>query len=187
MARAADAPQNLASATLRSLDWFQFEKLIELLFQHEDFTVQRFGGAKPDGGIDLVATKNGVTFGVQCKFWKSWRVNVKEIRAFFGALQDKKLRNGFLITLGGYTNDAADFARRNNIELMDERLLLDNLESVGWLARPDFLALVSDRRKACPKCEAEMILRTAKKGANAGQKFWGCSTYPRCRYTMQAA
>jgi restriction system protein len=187
MAPVADAPQNLASATLRALDWFQFEKLIELLFRYEGFAVRRFGGANPDGGIDLIATKQGVTFGVQCKFWKSWRVNVKEVRAFFGALQDKKLRNGFLITLEGYTDDAAEFAQRNNIELMDEALLLDNLASVGWLARRDFLALVSDQRKLCPKCEAEMILRTAKKGANVGRKFWGCSTYPRCRYTMQAA
>jgi predicted RNA-binding Zn-ribbon protein involved in translation (DUF1610 family) len=33
----------------------------------------------------------------------------------------------------------------------------------------------------CPKCGGEMILRTAKKGANAGGQFWGCSNYPQCR------
>jgi len=33
----------------------------------------------------------------------------------------------------------------------------------------------------CPKCGAEMILRTAKRGANAGNQFWGCSNYPKCR------
>lgn len=33
----------------------------------------------------------------------------------------------------------------------------------------------------CPKCGSEMILRTAKSGANAGSQFWGCSTYPKCR------
>lgn len=33
----------------------------------------------------------------------------------------------------------------------------------------------------CPKCGSEMILRTAKSGANAGNKFWGCSKYPNCR------
>ena len=35
--------------------------------------------------------------------------------------------------------------------------------------------------KQCPKCNSEMVLRTAKKGANAGNKFWGCAQYPRCR------
>lgn len=33
----------------------------------------------------------------------------------------------------------------------------------------------------CPRCGAPMILRTAKKGANAGKQFYGCSTYPKCR------
>jgi hypothetical protein len=34
---------------------------------------------------------------------------------------------------------------------------------------------------ACPKCGSEMKLRTAKKGDNQGQQFWGCSNFPRCR------
>ncbi len=40
--------------------------------------------------------------------------------------------------------------------------------------------------KNCPKCGNEMILRTAKKGANAGENFWGCSMFPKCRMTMKA-
>ena len=34
----------------------------------------------------------------------------------------------------------------------------------------------------CPICGKELILRTAKKGGNAGKKFYGCSGYPNCRY-----
>jgi hypothetical protein len=33
----------------------------------------------------------------------------------------------------------------------------------------------------CPRCEIPMVLRTAKQGTNAGQPFWGCANYPRCR------
>lgn len=33
----------------------------------------------------------------------------------------------------------------------------------------------------CPKCGAEMKLRTAKNGANKGNQFWGCSNFPKCR------
>jgi superfamily I DNA/RNA helicase len=36
----------------------------------------------------------------------------------------------------------------------------------------------------CPKCGSEMKLRTARRGPNAGNKFWGCSTFPRCRGTV---
>ena len=33
----------------------------------------------------------------------------------------------------------------------------------------------------CPKCGSAMLKRSAKKGANAGNEFWGCSRYPECR------
>lgn len=35
--------------------------------------------------------------------------------------------------------------------------------------------------KSCPKCGTPMILRTAKSGKNAGNKFWGCRSFPKCR------
>ncbi len=34
---------------------------------------------------------------------------------------------------------------------------------------------------SCPKCKSVMVLRTAKTGANRGEKFWGCSNFPHCR------
>ena len=34
----------------------------------------------------------------------------------------------------------------------------------------------------CPKCNAFLVKRTAKKGTNAGSVFLGCSGYPKCRY-----
>ena len=40
---------------------------------------------------------------------------------------------------------------------------------------------------ACPRCGQPMILRTSKRGANAGNQFWGCSTYPACKGTRNAA
>lgn len=33
----------------------------------------------------------------------------------------------------------------------------------------------------CPKCGVPMLQRTASKGANKGQRFWGCQNYPKCR------
>ena len=34
----------------------------------------------------------------------------------------------------------------------------------------------------CPKCGNKLVLRVAKKGANAGKRFYGCSAFPKCRY-----
>ncbi len=35
--------------------------------------------------------------------------------------------------------------------------------------------------QTCPKCGGEMVLRKVKKGQNIGNKFWGCSKFPKCR------
>lgn len=34
----------------------------------------------------------------------------------------------------------------------------------------------------CPRCGGKLILRTARKGYNAGKSFYGCSNYPKCKY-----
>jgi predicted RNA-binding Zn-ribbon protein involved in translation (DUF1610 family) len=39
---------------------------------------------------------------------------------------------------------------------------------------------------ACPRCGASMVLRTAKTGKNAGERFWGCPQFPRCRGIVNA-
>ncbi len=35
----------------------------------------------------------------------------------------------------------------------------------------------------CPQCGNKLVLRTAKKGNNIGNQFYGCSAFPKCRYT----
>lgn len=37
----------------------------------------------------------------------------------------------------------------------------------------------------CPKCGASMIKREATRGKVVGEKFWGCSTYPKCRAVVK--
>ncbi len=37
----------------------------------------------------------------------------------------------------------------------------------------------------CPSCGARMVMRTARRGAGAGRKFWGCSKYPACKGTQE--
>ena len=41
----------------------------------------------------------------------------------------------------------------------------------------------------CPQCGASMVLRTAKRGAEAGSQFWGCSNFSakKCQGTRQLA
>ncbi|WP_082238908.1 topoisomerase DNA-binding C4 zinc finger domain-containing protein [Niameybacter massiliensis] len=35
----------------------------------------------------------------------------------------------------------------------------------------------------CPKCGSNLVLRTAKRGDSLGKQFYGCSNYPRCKFS----
>lgn len=39
-----------------------------------------------------------------------------------------------------------------------------------------------EQKKICPRCGKELVLREAKRGTHVGEKFYGCSSYPKCRY-----
>lgn len=169
---------------MRSLDWFQFEKLIGAIYHKLGYAVTRRGGANPDGGIDLIVEKHGERSAIQCKQWKTWNVGVRAVREFLGALTDAGIQKGIFVTLCGYSGEAKQLAEKHGIEIVNETGLAKLLEAVDARFDPEMLAILRDTRKVCPKCESNMVLRTATKGPGAGQKFWGCSAYPRCRFTM---
>jgi restriction system protein len=168
---------------LRAIDWFQFEKVVALMYRKQGYAVTRRGGANPDGGIDLVIQKNGVRKGVQCKQWKHWKIPEKTVRELVGALHIEGIERGVLVSLGGCTDPARSLAQKQGIELLEEAQLSRCLEAADASYDPELLELLEDRRKYCPKCESEMVLRTAKEHPH--HQFWGCSTYPRCHFMMK--
>ncbi len=36
----------------------------------------------------------------------------------------------------------------------------------------------------CARCGSPLVLRTVRTGTKAGNKFYGCSTFPKCRHTL---
>jgi hypothetical protein len=169
------------SQQLHSIDWFQFEKLVELAYS-PTHKVTRRGGANPDGGIDLIIENAEGQTAVQCKHWKAWKVGVRNVRELIGAMTVEGLKKGIIVTIKGYSPEAANLARQHGIELVDEDGVL---ELLGVADQAAIQMILQDERKICPKCEREMVRRTASKGPNEGGQFWGCSGYPRCRFVMQ--
>jgi DNA-directed RNA polymerase subunit RPC12/RpoP len=40
----------------------------------------------------------------------------------------------------------------------------------------------TDNFLRCPKCGGKLVLKEAKKGTYAGNHFYGCSNFPKCKY-----
>lgn len=57
-------------------------------------------------------------------------------------------------------------------------------QSISGRAIPDRTAANQAGTPTCPKCGTPMVLRTAKRGNQKGEEFWGCQNYPQCRETQ---
>lgn len=100
------------------------------------------------------------------------------------------------------TNQAAYLLRRQvesqGRDFVEHGGFAEHLHTVRVQARGQQLSDRSDKSDpsdrsdkapppACPLCGKAMRQRTAKQGPHAGQPFWGCSGYPECKGTRDAA
>lgn len=178
-------------ASLQNLSWKEFEWLVGEVYRKQGYTVEEFLGGGADGGIDLILRKNGGTWLVQCKQWRTQAVGAPTIREIFGLVAHHRANGAIVITSGRFTREAHAFAEGKMLELIDSPKLLALVRSVqvppgtSPVATPAVAIspLVSAPATApgCPQCNAPMVRRTSHKGTNAGNEFWGCSTYPKCR------
>ena len=182
---------------VRGLSWRGFEHQLAEVYRQKGYEVEETGGGGADGGIDLKLFRDGRATIVQCKHWKTWKVNVKPVRELFGVMTAECADSAIFITSGRYTSDALKFAEGKPIELIGQHGFLDLVrcfqkELQEYYGVEPAIAHTDEHAPAatgipprCPICQSPMKLRTAKRGANAGSQFWGCSRFPDCRGTLR--
>ena len=183
--------QSKAADSLDNVSWREFELLGGEPFRLQGYRVTEIGGAGADGGVDLVLNKGNEKFFVQCKQWKAYKVSVTVVREIYGVMAAKGAASGFVVTSGRFTDDAVEFAAGRNIKLVDGALLFGMIKQArnarGAASEPfgsaNASAPMREATLACPACGSAMKKRVAKRGANAGNEFWGCTTYPACKGT----
>lgn len=187
---------------LEGITWKEFEILVGEAFRLQGYQVTENHAGSADGGIDLVLRKGNEKFFVQCKKWKAFSVGVKVVRELYGVMAAERAVGGFVVTSGQFTKDAEEFAKGRNVELIDGLKLMAMIRAAQASrkssvaaprpvapaapgpANPNLAPSPAMATPSCPVCSKAMVRRTAKKGANAGQSFWGCTGYPSCRGTL---
>lgn len=167
---------------IASLDQEAFEQMLGSLFSHKGFEVVELDGVA-QGGADLHLLLGRERYLVQYRHWRSGKVGLAALHELFATMVALEVAGGFIVSTGRYSEDARAFARGRNIQLIDGMLLESWLaEQRRPTASPDVLGEYPGVVAVpfCPLCNASMVLRTAKRGANAGTCFWGCRRYPVC-------
>jgi restriction system protein len=177
--------QQTSLESLRNTTWKDFEFLVAEAYQRQGYQVEYSLSRGADGGVDLTLHKDGRISLVQCKQWKVFSVGAPVIREMFDLLTAEKADEAIIVTSGNFTREAQSFAEGKPIRVVDGPQLLALVQSVQTRpagTEPETVeAPAQAAAPACPECGKPMVLRTARRGANAGNQFWGCSTYPACK------
>ncbi len=187
------AIQSQAADALQGISWKEFELLVGEGFRRQGYSVTENGGGGADGGVDLILTKDGERYLVQCKQWRAFKVGVSVIRELYGLMAAGGVAGGIVVTSGRFTSEAVAFAGGRNIRLIDGGALLQLVRhelspSAAVSVAPPRQDVPANTRPAsvsvsCPVCDGPMVQRLTKRGTSSGKMFWGCSTYPDCKGT----
>lgn len=91
---------------------------------YENVSVTQGSG---DQGIDIIAYKDGIKYGIQCKCYTS-DIGNKAIQEVFAGKAFYECHVGVVLTNRFFTKPAAELARKNGIILWDRNKLLELIE-----------------------------------------------------------
>lgn len=114
---------------LRTLDQRGLERLMERVFILEGGVINRAGEGAASSSVSFELVLDGVRVAVHCRPWQPAQIGIRDMQEFLGALAAGRFERGILVTPGNYTMAALEFARRNQIEIMDGAHVLARLES----------------------------------------------------------
>jgi restriction system protein len=114
----------------------QFEQLVAGLFQMLGYKTATTKGSY-DGGVDVIAVKDGRRHLIQCKKFKTQKVSVEMLREFYGVLADKlSSAKGYFISTGTFALEAEKYAQDKPIELIDGARQVEYMKLAGFEGRP---------------------------------------------------
>ena len=109
------------------LTGFEFELLIQKLLIKSGYHSVKITQASGDYGIDLLAKKNHVSYGFQCKRYQK-NIGVSAIQQAYGGISYYHLDRAIVITNSYFTEAAYQLASVNDILLIDRTKLLKMLK-----------------------------------------------------------
>lgn len=110
---------------LLKLTWQQFEEMTSEYFLLQGFKSRVVGGGGSDGGIDVVIEKNGRSYIVQCKHWKTKKVGVQIVREMYGLVHAHNAYGAKVVSTIGYSKQAYEFAKGKPIELITGKQIIE--------------------------------------------------------------
>lgn len=160
----------------------EFEEFCADILRGNGYTNVEVTKASGDHGIDVLATKDGLKYAIQCKRY-SKPVGNKAVQEAYSGKAIYKADVAVVMSNMDFTSQAIDDARKLGVELWDRNKIYSLQKRGNVMIEESIASDNASEDLVCPKCGGNLVIRTAKRGANIGSKFYGCSNYPNCKYT----
>ncbi|MCB2182401.1 MAG: restriction endonuclease [Desulfobulbaceae bacterium] len=165
---------------LKKIDPLDFEKLACDLHSRMGYTVEStpYTG---DSGADGILKKNGDITILQAKRVQG-SVGEPILRDLYGTMHSFKAQYGVVVTTGKVSRQAREWVKNKPIRLIE----LDELSSLIRQYYPEDevvpanFVTPANQSNLCPKCYLPLRKRRGPYG-----KFYGCTGYPKCKYTRK--
>ena len=170
---------------LKHLEWRRLEELRAAYFAEAGFRTGIVHGRADGAEIHLYAAGASEPSSlVHCKPWDAYPIGVKTLRELRPAVGAANGPAVVLVTAGRFTSEAAAFAAKERIELVDGAALLEKLAALPPEKAAGLLKLATKGDFLTPTCPRCFIKMTARRSTRQGRQFWGCRNYPRCKLTF---
>ncbi len=168
---------------LHQADWAGLEKFVGEIYDKVGCATWRRSNSEGENNFSLIIDRAGHKTAVMCKPWKGGEVTSPEIIEFSTELKHAGISRGMLVSLRECTLPALSVARTLGIDIVNREGLVNLFAACDQDSRSELLTHLGDGPKRCPKCDSEMVLQTATSGVGAGEQYWSCTAFPKCRCT----
>lgn len=116
--------------SIDTMEGHQFEQFCAALLRKNGYSDVEVTRGSGDQGIDIIAYKDGVKFGVQCKCYSA-DIGNKAVQEAYSGKTYYNCHVGIVLTNRYFTRSAVDLAKSNGILLWDREYLLNLVKKAG--------------------------------------------------------
>lgn len=104
---------------------YQFEHYCAAVLLKTGFSKAEVTQSSGDYGVDIVAEKDSITYGIQCKYYNAEKVGIKAVQEAFSGAQFYDCTIAVVMTNGNFTTAAIEMARKTKVKLWDGNKLME--------------------------------------------------------------
>lgn len=121
---------NIHSVDFDSMDGWQFERFCAEVLEKNGYIDVTVTSGSGDQGVDIIAFRDGIKYGIQCKCYSN-DIGNKAVQEIYSGKTFYNCHVGIVLTNRFFTSAAIELARTSGIILWDRNKLLELIKQSG--------------------------------------------------------